>query len=452
MAPLIAPWTRAERHAVAAAAVLGLTVERETWVALCERLLVPPAESAIADLQRAGLLSPTDAGFRFAHGLVRAVLLELAAGVRTEFEAAAAEVVPQDQDERVGRHLMEAGRPLKAFPRLMQAAGRRVDREQYGGAVALVERMVECLEAAGVPPEDERWGHAWSRRILVLVSDWQLELALEEGQELIARGREHGWTSVIAELEPYVGVAALRLRRFDLANAMFIAGRDRWPPTTVQHARALRGLGHVCQAQARYAEAEAYYRAYAAIAAKLDDPFLRASAHNDLGAAAVRSGRRGDALAHYAKGLEICVKHGFKDKTIARVNVIGQLLEDGRFDVAHEQALVCLAETEEQFSVLAASAAHVLALRTSAVVGDWETWARVAPRVRTLIASARLIDESIAECMYHAGNSAAEAGYPERAALAYQIAREQYTALDRPDWLAKVQAVMDRLGAVEVGS
>lgn len=439
--PFLSSWSRPERHAVLVAAVLGGEVALDEWTEACERLLIPVAEDAVADLTRAGLVRNARRKFRFTHGLIRQVLLSRAEdeGVRTEFEEAAAQVVPEEAGERVGRHLKNAGQFVRAFDHLTSAVEGRIDRDNYGAALWLVDQAEACLDAAGVSEDDERRGLVARLRIYTLASDWQLERCLSEGTAFLKRCDEHGWQEAGTAVLAYMGTAAFRLMRLDEAQVVFQRLIEGTEKGTLRRSRALRGLGQVYQARLEYEKAEDVYREYHEIALAHGDPFLIASSFNDLGSTATRLGRSDEALAYFKKGLDLCVKHDFKDKTVARLNVLGQLMKRGRHAEAHEQAMVCLDESEEQFSLFALACTHALLLQTSAANGDWATWDRVESRVRTLISAARLKDQSIAECALYAGDFCLDAREPERAAFAFRLAVEQYQAIKQPELAAEVE-------------
>ncbi|MBM4391818.1 MAG: protein kinase, partial [Deltaproteobacteria bacterium] len=163
---------RAEKASVArvgleCAATLGHRVEEREWGLACEVLRVPVPRVALERMARERLVvdddSPDGPGWRFVHAGVREALL---AGAREQgrsrlLHRACAKVLStggngrRGINERIGRHLHEAGDHPEALPWLLVAARRRLLRDEVREAEAVIEvaREAARLGQSRVPAD-----------------------------------------------------------------------------------------------------------------------------------------------------------------------------------------------------------------------------------------------------------------------------------------------------------
>ena len=65
--------------------------------------------------------------------------------------------------------------------------------------------------------------------------------------------------------------------------------------------------------------------------------------------------------------------------------------------------------------------------------GRWNDWEMHIGKTRLLFADTGFVDIDVAMCATQAGNLAAEAGFPDRARDAWDLATDQWLGLDRPE-------------------
>ncbi len=147
----------AARVGLECAATLGHRVDEREWGLACEVLRVPVPRVALERLARERLVVDDDnadgPGWRFVHAGVREALL---AGARAHgrsrlLHRACAKVLATDGkgrrgiNERIGRHLHEAGDHAESLPWLLVAARRRLLRDEVREAEAVVEIAREAV-------------------------------------------------------------------------------------------------------------------------------------------------------------------------------------------------------------------------------------------------------------------------------------------------------------------
>ncbi len=131
------------------AAVLGPTVDSAEWADACAAAeLDEPEPERVLD---AGLAEGTLATWRFAHPLARESLIRRAAEggrlTRWHDAAAAALLDRPGSADRLGTHLLAAGRRTEAVPVLLGSARRAVRAGDDGAARPLVDRLLEAVGA-----------------------------------------------------------------------------------------------------------------------------------------------------------------------------------------------------------------------------------------------------------------------------------------------------------------
>ena len=444
--PIQRAWTEDERQSVRLAACLGKRVAVEEWEAACRRLLLSTSPRPVEDLAREGLVHEERGGFRFTHGLVRGALLHDAelAGVLGEYHSVCADALDPGQAERVGRHLQAAGRDDEAVAFLVQGAMARAEwSDDYRHALWLLDQARALLERLDASDTDPRWEDLYACWLRCLSNLREQDQILDAAPELLARSRRNGWTqlehrSLFAMAHTFVMWGAL-----DRGEAMYqqLLGSDipKWRVV------GLRGLGNVAQARRDWDPAQAHYRRCHELALEVGDPFQIARSANDLGVVAERTGRLEEAAKYFRFGLEICEANGFRDAHIGRLNLASCKLRAGRVQEAHALYKACLAAAEADFMGVAITASQVFLLRTSAELADWDTWQQAASQVRSLLERVGLVDMSLAESLSRAGEFAHAAGFGERAQMAWELAKEQYEAVQRQEDAARMAAQIDAL-------
>jgi tetratricopeptide (TPR) repeat protein len=156
-------------RAVALLAVLGPTVAPDLWDRACRAAGLPPRRALVDTLRRQRLLTVDREGWRLVHGMLREAIEARARDARwwTDLHAAAAAALGADAPaERLGHHLLEAGRPADALPHLLRAAREAIAVGDHRSADAAFHHAEAALAAIGrpMPPERAILGllRAWS--------------------------------------------------------------------------------------------------------------------------------------------------------------------------------------------------------------------------------------------------------------------------------------------------
>lgn len=232
VARVLAKRSPAEVRALELAAVLGMEVDADEWLAACDRsgygsqgrrpVAADPSEPLLdallsQRLARAGAGGPAR-GWSFAHAMLRESLERWAAarGELADLHGICAEVLadrvamrgpdaPAGLVERLGRHLIAADQVEEALQPLLEAARSRDALGDYAASESVLDLRDHGLTAAGVPPSDPRWGEGW----LVRHDVARGRGAYEEADALLARieqtSARYAWTAVSAHARCYRG-------------------------------------------------------------------------------------------------------------------------------------------------------------------------------------------------------------------------------------------------------
>lgn len=215
-------------EALELAAVMGAEVQTTEWQALLGDWRPEPLADA---LLRARLARPTARGWAFIHGMLREVLIEQArrAGRWAKHHQACAGLLASAQtpalQERLGQHLLYAGRADEALTHLMDAARTLDQRGISRAASRVITRAEEALDRMGVADDDRRRA---SCRMLMA----QIEIRrhhpgrwVDELEALRDRARAKGWTELEAEALWVLGEAYQKSDRLDDALESLEASR-----------------------------------------------------------------------------------------------------------------------------------------------------------------------------------------------------------------------------------
>jgi tetratricopeptide (TPR) repeat protein len=310
----IAALPAADLDALRVAAVLGGTVLVDEWVAACAEAGVPavPLERWLAD----GLIvgAAPEVEWEFAHGLLRESLLrETPPDVRASLHGAAARSLAGRAGvaERLGHHLVAAGRGADAVDPLLEAAYARQIRGEARLAEALYAEREEA--ARSLAEADPRRADGWLRLsgLLRNAGRWDEAEALVERS--LSEAAAQGWPRVEAMALTHRTTLEAGRGRFAAAEAAGRASVALWERIgdPAGHQRALLGLGEALLEQQRWTAAE---EALTTAIALGEDPVVGAEARRQLGHALIRSGRleeaRGLILAAVAQNRELWNRNG----------------------------------------------------------------------------------------------------------------------------------------------
>jgi eukaryotic-like serine/threonine-protein kinase len=194
------------------AAALGREVDRREWEAGCARLDADIPPRLLEALLAQRLAEPRERGWAFRHGMMRESLEQRSElkGTWNPVNLACADMLKvfppvRRLDERIGRHLLAAGRLPEAFERLLLAAEKYLDSSDTREAGDLLERCEGNLRRLAVPGGDERWGELWMRQVRLRTTTGDPGGARTLLDRAIAAAAEHGWTRVHARAQRHLG-------------------------------------------------------------------------------------------------------------------------------------------------------------------------------------------------------------------------------------------------------
>ena len=240
------------------AAALGREVDRREWEAGCARLDADIPARLLEALFAQRLAEPQERGWSFRHGMMRESLERRSElkGTWNPVNLACADMVKVSPpvrrlDERIGRHLLAAGRLPEAFERLLAAAGKYLDSADLREAGDLVGRSEAVLRRLAVPGRDERWGELWLRQVRLLVARGEHDGATDKVERVIDAAAAHGWPRLRARALRHQGRLTARAGDLDGGRARLeeaVAGfRDTG--STRQQARCQLDLAAVTREQ-----------------------------------------------------------------------------------------------------------------------------------------------------------------------------------------------------------
>ena len=426
----------------------------------------------------------------FVHGLLCALLEDRARehDRLADHHAAAAATLARlpgaDVPERLGRHLLAAGRHADALVPLRAGFDRRTAHGDFHIAAELAALTARALDTLGVPADAAARIEHHVMRAEVAASTGHVETISEclaaaeavigpdtapglRAKVLHDRGTFHRMrgeleaarAAFVAAAEDADAAGDVVLRSFAQVHVgATLNDLARTDEAVTWASRALEGFeqarhhqgmsyAHLCLAFAarnRGEIATSRARVQAALAANAELGSRRgvADCENALGELARHDGDLEAAERHYRRSLELYRACGVMDTSFPLLNLGLTLLDRGRPTEARpllEEGFVGLERTHRHGIV---GLVHVLFLRICAAEDDWLGWDRhIALGVR-LLDDTGFFEPDIAHSALLAGDTAREAGHLDRAMEAWALARAQYRALGRPGDAAQAERRM----------
>ena len=471
------------RTVLQVAALLGVSVDARELRTLSLRVGILDAPASLEALADEGLLERTDGGWRFNHPLLRESL-EAEARSMAEWHYwnyACAEVLSSIYEP--GSRGLEARRAThlqasRAWSEALNALNAAVREAQFSGETLpvawLLDRREEVLDALHVSADDPARAEGFLMRAEALRLQWNFGAAGEWADRALAAAERAGSVRLKGEaLLSQIHVArqqgdaaraealcpaALRsfrelddargLGKVHLALAIVMRTQGRTTDALGNYERALsefmetddavsvarcrQGMANLHRGLGRHRRALGLYQAALSV---FESEGVRNEATNSrIGMAEVArfQGRLAEAEQAYLQALSLQRSMGDRSLSITRCNLALVGLAQGRFDVARAQ--LELAETESLQAGQKGTLVyvHTLQLPCIAAAGEKALWDRQVPLVRQELAATRTVDKDLAQAAEQAGDLLAERGLPQRAREGWEIALEQFKALE--DW------------------
>ncbi len=472
------------------AAALGQDVDLREWRAVCAAVHVTPAPGLLDALLLLRLSTPSSNQdeWRFAHGMLRESLERRArdAGRWTKWNQAAADILVGDDSpetpERIGRHLMAAEAWLQSLEWLMAAIEECARTEQVSRMRMLLDDYRQALQRAGVPEEDERWGERDVRTTAALMYGLEAQGSEEQLDELTARAQRHGWSAVLARI--YMQRGGLEKIKGDLDASIVWYSRsdeayaeigDTW-----WRARCCKHLGELCILTGNSKRAVAYAERGLGYARQSGDHYAEALISNMAVFASMRTQKLEDAVRYAERCDSLARRHGMLGMIPNAGLALGTIAwECGDLELARARFQQARVDAEGLGGVLPlaidltlillqiigavyeSSHTELIALRTR-VVGRWPILLGLVDLGIATCAAGLGRRSEVLPAWELAQKSLQKTGYvdPEVAMLAerlaelsrdravasgaLELARSQWTAMDRPD---RVAALPGSIGA-----
>jgi len=473
----LAGWPPSDGRALELAAALGQELEAAEWLAVCRIDGTAPSADLVGALVDGGLArwEEGDDRWSFSHGMVREALESRARALgRWERvnDVCAAALTGRDgvhDRERLGLHLVAAGRPDKALEPLMDAARRRGSRGDYAQAVFVLAERERALVLAGIAQDDPRWAEGW----LAAAYLRRLQGDVEGARELLGKAAARLGPEAPRELRAQLAMEQARVAWLDSdveanVDALTEAARLFEDPAARVTALVARGitllrLGRAEEGEADFRAAEAVVdpELHPAEAAYLQVGLYHGHMHADRFDEAAESVRTGLAIARgaglrfrcgmfhgmsgeilrargdldgarlaYGQALAVHEAIGSGEVPLMRTNLALALMQAGRFDRAEPMLEASLDVTPPGRFDLLRLFILIALLPCDARRGDWSAWeAHLAEALELGLKSRFEVD--FADVLEMAARGAEASGRDVEAGAAWEVAECQWRGLGR---------------------
>ena len=464
---------------LALAAALGQNVDAEEWSAAGAEAGIPVPTELMHDLVQHRLAVRHDAGWSFAHNMLRESLARTAREQRQwrPHNRACAKMLQKRHAEalelvsdRLGRYMLEAGETQEALQPLMVGAQHRTERSEFDVALELVDLYEAALMTLSVGAASPAWGEAWIRRALCHLEKEDFAAADVAAASAEDQAIEHGWTSLLPEIRR-VRAHVLRNRGdLDGAERLFQAALVGFQETNsaVKIAGCLRGLGFVanqagdlvrasdlisrayalCVDAGREREAADCLQVLGIVAKKRGEPaeavqcargaleiyervgYLRGQAHchNGLAEVARYEGDFEAAERGYRQSLRLHEALG-GDGSVPRMNLGLVIIKRGRYDDARRELEAVRRRFARAGRRQFEAAANAVLLPCYAAGGEYVEFDIACAAAARILQETNFVESDIAWPAQLAGELLSQAGEIDRARTAWELALGQWTAL-----------------------
>lgn len=476
------------------AAVLGQDVAMAEWEAVCRQagVVIPPALMETLLTSRLAHVRDQES-WSFVHGMLRESLERGARESgrwRSHNETCARMLEKTTRHhsrhfERLGRHLVEAGRIEAAMEPLLVAARQWRKRSELRRAHSILDIRDAAL---GRLKADLDRVPFWScesslLRAEVFRLEKRYDLAAEFTEKAECLTSKHEWPRLEsralqhrAELARHAGKPALAARLYEEALAFF--GRFEGG---AQEANCLNGMGELARIQGDHEGASQLLALALQISQEIGNPFETGTALfnlgviarmdenlavaeqllkqslevqracgcqfgvgnclNSLGEVARSNDRLDEAERRYRASLKMFESIGYA--TFTPCFNLGRVLLVRRKYAEAREVLERAGEEYEQYGDRIWSGLSCIALLPSAAaLGEWDVWDQHYSEAIERLAETEFATADGAELAQLAGDLAEKAGESERARKAYELSLSQWETLGRQNEVAEVRRLL----------
>ncbi len=481
------------RAALELASVLGMDVDINEWSEACALAGAADPMALVEPLVANRLMLRSEGSLRFIHGMLRESIERSAReGNRLAGHHGVAAAVLQPRlverfpgvAQRLGRHLLEAGRLEDALEPLLLGAREHLRLSEYPAAHAVLDQVADVAARLNLGAGDERRGEAWVLRAQVYVEEHRFEEASEYADLADQGARAHGWVKVgaaaaavlghvayqhgdtpasreallrartayeqvkdaqgIAQSILGLGDAAYQAGDFDGADALYkealVVAQKAGDLTSM--AKSLWGQGYVRMHRGNTTAARACFERQLILFDRAGSQYGRAISHNALGEAARLEGRFVDAVENYRKSLDITDAIGAGGRTIINLNLVLCLLQQGSFAAARKELDRIWAAVEASDQVTTLLGGWGMQAACAAHERHWDLFDAQLERMEDFLQKHPMYDSDTALELLIAGEQAGKAGDRARARRAFAISRSQWEGLGREERVTQVDRAL----------
>jgi len=498
------------------AACLGHDVDEREWQELCDlalaggdmdlvetsgQVIFSPQQARIrahlvSRLLDQGLAVETELGWSFAHAMVRESLCRTCRekGLWEKQQLSCARMLERRASrglrgagERVGLHLVAAGRGDEAIRHLMRGVQDRQVQRGYRSALSLLATCEATMNEARLVAEDARWGTLWNLRSRLFFHHGDLGESEFWAERAAHAAGQHGWHPVYRQ--GLFQMAQVSLRRSDLSRAearlmTLKAAATEGEEDALMLGKAMFGLAAVARSRQQFDRAYKAYGEARGHFVKCGELMLAASCWRDMAAVELKCGdvvpagdlygkaltlfestgnlhdvaycvnglgevarALGDPEAaerHYRRALATFEAVGASQINIPRLNIALLLLDRQEYAKARELCAIAVRELERQGRRRLLGAAYMVMVPCDAGLGDWEAWEVHFDAASQLLRETGFAEPDCALCARRGGDIASRAGDKARAKRAYEFSLYQYLALGDKAGTDEVQLLVHR--------
>jgi len=482
------------RMALEIAAALGREVHTDEWLLTCEHAGATRPDDLVHKLIATGMGVPTPDGWAFKHGMLRESVQRLSVendrwrrlnrDCAKMVSSLHAEGQP-GREERIGRHLIEAGELRTSLKPLLTGAAERNAHSEYKQALELLAIRREALGGLRVP----RQHLVWSAGLIVegvahrLVGE--LDRAVELTEEAAAIARACGDAQTLGEALVSLGHLAKESGELAKATDYYRKALEDFEGSGENKCQVdcYWGLGVIALSKGEIAEARSLLEKARSSSEKMGYALLIADSYHQLGGIArmmgeldeaeylVEQGRLAYERVGNRTGVANCInglaevkrfrgeltqaERGYREAlaihetlgglyvSICEANLALVLLERGEFEEANVLLDRVRIELERQRSKALLGMVYLMLLPCCANRGDAARYDKYFVLGSKLLLESKMVDPDIAFPALLATKQALERGWFERAKQALSISEQQFRAIGTVERLKEVAALFE---------